>query len=89
MFELIVVRPEQGERRTPDSGELCPTGGLIGDNWRTRGSRHTQDGSTHPGMQQKELVTRFRLDAAPRGQREGGPTRPDRGRRHRPQSRPL
>ena len=50
-LELIVVRPEQGERRTPDSGELCLTEGLIGDNWRTRGSRHTEDGSAHPGMQ--------------------------------------
>jgi hypothetical protein len=60
-LELLVVRPEQGERKTPDSAELCLTEGLIGDNWRTRGSRHTQDGSAHPGMQLTLMNTRVAL----------------------------
>ena len=32
-------------------GELDLVAGLVGDNWRTRGSSRTTDGSAHPDMQ--------------------------------------
>lgn len=47
-LELIVARPDHGERLVRDEGELDLTVGLIGDNWLTRGSRSTPDGSAHP-----------------------------------------
>lgn len=50
-LELIAIRPEQGERIVPEQGELSLTEGLVGDNWGTRGSRRTEDGSSHPDMQ--------------------------------------
>ena len=34
-----------------DAGDLDVTEGLVGDNWRSRGSRQTNDGSAHPEMQ--------------------------------------
>ena len=49
--ELIVCRPNQGERRVLEQAELNPIEGLVGDNWLSRGSRHTEDGTAHPGMQ--------------------------------------
>ena len=49
--ELIVCRPNQGEREVLESAELDTVEGLIGDNWKARGSRHTDDGSAHPQMQ--------------------------------------
>lgn len=49
--ELIVCRPANGEREVLTVGELDASEGLLGDNWRTRGSRHTADGTAHPEMQ--------------------------------------
>ncbi|HEX8067235.1 MAG TPA: hypothetical protein VF520_12020 [Thermoleophilaceae bacterium] len=49
--ELIVRRPSEGEREPVDAAELDPVEGLVGDNWRTRGSRATEDGSAHPDLQ--------------------------------------
>jgi hypothetical protein len=49
--ELIVRRPAAGERELLDEAELDVVEGLIGDNWRTRGSRATEDGSAHPDLQ--------------------------------------
>jgi len=51
VLELIVRRPQMGEREVLDVGELDRVEGLIGDNWRTRGSSRTADGSAHPDMQ--------------------------------------
>ena len=48
---LIVRRPAIGERETVAEGELDPTEGLVGDNWRVRGSSATKDRSAHPEMQ--------------------------------------
>lgn len=48
---LIVSRPTPGERRTPTEAVLDPDEGLVGDGWRARGSRHTEDGSAEPGRQ--------------------------------------
>ncbi len=33
-LELIVVRPSEGERETPDTAELTIEDGLVGDRWR-------------------------------------------------------
>jgi hypothetical protein len=49
--ELVVRRPTPGEREVLDEGVLDLTGGLVGDGWSTRGSRHTPDGSADPDMQ--------------------------------------
>jgi hypothetical protein len=49
--ELIVRRPAEEERELLDEAELDPVEGLVGDNWRTRGSRATADGSAHPDLQ--------------------------------------
>ena len=48
---MIVRRPDTDLREVVDSGELDVAEGLVGDNWRSRGSRMTADGSAHPEMQ--------------------------------------
>ena len=48
---LIVRRPSFSEREILDEGELDTQVGLVGDNWSTRGSSRTADGSAHPDMQ--------------------------------------
>jgi hypothetical protein len=47
----MVRRPQTGEREVLALGELDLIEGLVGDNWRTRGSSLTADGSAHPEMQ--------------------------------------
>ena len=49
--ELIVRRPASGEREVLAEGRLDPVEGLVGDNWRVRGSKATEDGSAHPDLQ--------------------------------------
>jgi len=51
VIELIVRRPEVDQREVLDEAELDTTLGLIGDNWKVRGSKRTPDGSSHPEMQ--------------------------------------
>jgi hypothetical protein len=48
---LIVRRPQVGEREVLHEGELDRVAGLMGDNWKIRGSKRTSDGSAHPDMQ--------------------------------------
>ncbi len=48
---MIVRRPDTDQREVLESGELDVAEGLVGDNWRSRGSRMTADGSAHPDMQ--------------------------------------
>ncbi len=50
-LQLIVRRPEVGEREVVDEGLLDVTLGLVGDGWAVRGSRHTPDGSAEPDRQ--------------------------------------
>lgn len=50
-LEMIVCRPGIGERLAMEQANLHSIDGLIGDNWQTRGSKHTEDGSAHPEMQ--------------------------------------
>jgi hypothetical protein len=61
LLELIAIRPEQGERIVPEEGELSLREGLVGDNWGTRGSRRTEDGSSHPDMQLNLMNARVAL----------------------------
>ncbi len=49
--ELIVRRPAAGQREVVDAAQLDLVVGLVGDNWKERGSRKTADGSAHPDMQ--------------------------------------
>ena len=51
VLELIVRRPQIGAREVLEVGELDLVEGLVGDNWRTRGSSRSTDGSAHPDMQ--------------------------------------
>ena len=48
---LIVQRPDVDQRRVVEAGLLSVAEGLIGDNWKARGSRMTRDRSAHPDMQ--------------------------------------
>jgi hypothetical protein len=50
-IELIVRRPGLGEREELGEAVLDPVVGLVGDDWSTRGSRHTTDGGPVPGHQ--------------------------------------
>lgn len=57
-LELIVRRPDNGRREVLDSGQLSLEEGLVGDNWRTRGSSRTSDGASHPEMQLNVMNSR-------------------------------
>ena len=51
IVELIVRRPETLGREILEIGELDVAEGLVGDNWKARGSKSTPDGLAHPEMQ--------------------------------------
>lgn len=51
VLKMIVRRPQEDEREVLDSGELDLVHGLVGDNWKARGSKHTADGSANINMQ--------------------------------------
>jgi MOSC domain-containing protein len=51
VLELIVRRPHIEAREVLEEGQLDPLEGLIGDNWKSRSSSRTPDGSAHPEMQ--------------------------------------
>ncbi len=51
VLELIVRRPAESKREVLDEGVLDLEEGLVGDNWRTRGSSRTTNGLGHPDMQ--------------------------------------
>jgi hypothetical protein len=51
VVEMIVRRPQVGEREVIEEAQLDLTEGLVGDNWRRRTSRRTADGTPHPDMQ--------------------------------------
>jgi MOSC domain-containing protein YiiM len=50
-LELIVCRPSEDERESMPVAELDVHEGLVGDNWKARGSKRTDDHSAHPHMQ--------------------------------------
>jgi len=45
---MIVRRPEIGSREVVAEAALDVAGGLVGDNWSTRGNPRTPDGRPHP-----------------------------------------
>ena len=51
VLKMIVRRPIDDEREVSALGELSLSEGLIGDNWKIRGSKHTIDGSANPEAQ--------------------------------------
>ncbi len=50
-LDYIVRRPQIEQREVLLEGHLDIEDGLIGDNWKTRPSSRTADGSAHPDMQ--------------------------------------
>lgn len=50
-LELIVRRPRVDQREVLEQGELSLSEGLVGDNWKPRGSKVMPDGSAHPDRQ--------------------------------------
>ena len=50
-LRAVIRRPAVGQRDVLDVGHLDVEEGLVGDSWRARGSRRTEDGSAHPDMQ--------------------------------------
>jgi hypothetical protein len=68
-LKLIVRRPVTGQREVLEKGELDLIVGLIGDNWKTRGSRHMPDGSANPNSQITIMNSRVIALLAPEEQR--------------------
>ncbi len=60
--EMIVSRPEVGQRDILDEAVLDAEAGLVGDNWQARGNRKTADGSADPEAQVTVINSRV-LDA--------------------------
>jgi hypothetical protein len=50
-LEMIVIRPDVDQRKILQEGYLDVEKGLVGDNWSTKGSSKTTDGTSHPDMQ--------------------------------------
>ncbi len=48
---MVVRRPETLARELLEEGQLDLVEGLVGDNWKTRGSNRMKDGTAHPDMQ--------------------------------------
>ena len=57
-LEMIVIRPDVGERAVLDEARLDPGHGVVGDSWKDRGSGRTEDGSSHPDMQLNVISSR-------------------------------
>ena len=51
LVELIVRRPAVDAREVLADAQLSIEEGIVGDTWRSRGSRHTADGSAEPERQ--------------------------------------
>ena len=51
VLQLIVRRPQTGQREVVREAQLDPAAGLVGDDWRTRGCAGTPDGSADPEAQ--------------------------------------
>src|SRR5262249_41240757 len=48
---MIVRRPQTEAREVQTEAQLDLIDGLVGDNWKPRGSRHMPDGSPNPDAQ--------------------------------------
>lgn len=58
VLKLLVSRPQTGERRVLESGQLSREEGLVGDNWKHRPSKKTADGSPFVEMQLTVMSSR-------------------------------
>ena len=58
LLEMIVRRPQVGEREILHEGQLDVSEGLVGDSWKIRSSKRTADGTPHPDMQLNVMNTR-------------------------------
>jgi hypothetical protein len=58
VLDLIVRRPDLGEREVLQEAELDPAEGLVGDSWRRRSSNRSPDGRAHPDMQLNVMNSR-------------------------------
>jgi MOSC domain-containing protein YiiM len=70
-LEMIVARPETGERVVQEVGVFTVEDGLVGDNWLGRGSKRMTDGRAHPEMQ--ITLMNARVIEALAGERERWP----------------
>ena len=66
VLALIVRRPQVEAREVLEVGDLDLAEGLVGDNWKTRGSSQTVDGSAHPDMQLNIMNARVIALLAPK-----------------------
>ncbi len=57
-LEMIVRRPQIGEREILHEGQLDVSEGLVGDSWKIRSSKRTPDGTPHPDMQLNVMNSR-------------------------------
>ena len=69
--DLIIVRPEKGQRQTPDSAELSLAGGVAGDHWARGCWKSLDDGSPDPNVQ--ICIMNSRMIRAIAGDRENWP----------------
>ena len=67
--DMIVRRPDVDERNVLDTGELDIAEGLVGDNWRRRGSGETDDRTAHPDTQLNLMNSRVIALVAQSGDR--------------------
>jgi hypothetical protein len=59
VLEMIVRRPQVGEREILAEGQLDLAEGLVGDSWKLRSSSRTADGMPHPEMQLNVINSRL------------------------------
>ena len=59
VLEMIVRRPQVGEREILAEGQLDLVEGLVGDSWKLRSSSRTADGMPHPDMQLNVINSRL------------------------------
>ncbi len=59
VLEMIVARPTVDQREVLEVGRLDLTEGLVGDNWRARGSSSTPDGSADSEAQLTVMNSRL------------------------------
>ncbi|MBL4820807.1 MAG: MOSC domain-containing protein [Gammaproteobacteria bacterium] len=67
--EMIVCRPEIGERLVLEEAELDVVEGLLGDNWRSRGGPAKHNDERHLAMQINIMNSRA-IDAIASGERD-------------------
>ena len=58
-LELVLRRPAVDQRDVLTEARLTFEDGVEGDTWKARGSRRTEDGSSHPDMQLNVMNARL------------------------------